>query len=52
MRRLVDERQAPGTYRMRWDGRNDFGGRLTSGVYLYRINAGDFVAEKKMVLLQ
>jgi hypothetical protein len=44
--------QAPGSYRVRWDGRNEAGVRLASGVYLYRLQAGEFIAEKKLLLMQ
>ena len=44
---LVDERKAPGNYEVKFDGSN-----LPSGVYLYRLQAGDFVATKKLVLLK
>ena len=33
-----------------WDGRNDAGERVTSGVYFYRIQAGDFTAMRKLVV--
>jgi hypothetical protein len=51
VRTLVDEFQQPGEYRARWDGSNDRGQRATSGVYLYRLEAGDFVQVKKMLFL-
>ena len=41
---LVNERRAPGTYNVRWDA-----SRLPSGVYFYRLRAGDFVETRKMV---
>jgi len=37
----------PGYYQTTFDT-----GRLASGVYVYRIQAGDFVASKKLVLLK
>ncbi len=37
--RLVEGRQAPGEYRVRWDGRDAHGNRVPSGVYLYRFTA-------------
>jgi hypothetical protein len=41
-----------GTYQNVWDGRNEVGVRVGSGVYLYRLNAGTFTAMQKMTLLQ
>ena len=35
-----------------WDGRNEIGERVASGVYFYQIKAGDFVATKKFVMLK
>ena len=35
-----------------WNGRNDAGERVSSGVYFYQINARDFVATKKLVILK
>ncbi|MFQ6044341.1 MAG: T9SS type A sorting domain-containing protein, partial [Candidatus Poribacteria bacterium] len=33
-----------------WDGRNDFGERVSSGLYFYRLKAGNFTAVRKMVI--
>lgn len=49
---LVDEKQDAGFYAIRWDGRNDFGMQVSSGLYLYRLVAGSFVQIKKMVLVR
>ena len=35
-----------------WDGRNELGEQVTSGIYFYQIKAGDFVATKKFVMLK
>lgn len=42
---LVDERQNPGSYTVTFDA-----SKLPSGVYFYRLNAGNYTATKKMVL--
>jgi len=39
-------------YRVEWDGRNDEGRKVTSGMYFYRLNAGSFVRSHKMILLR
>ena len=51
VRTLVDGWREPGVYSESWDGRGDAGNALASGVYLYSIEAGNFVATRKMVLL-
>ena len=35
-----------------WDGRNDVGEAISSGIYFYQIVAGDFVAKRKMAILK
>jgi hypothetical protein len=49
---LVDERQTPGKKSVVWDGRNQFGKAVSSGVYVYQIRAGDYVKCRKMLLIQ
>ena len=49
---LVDETLTAGTYKTVWDGLDPNGMRVSSGVYLYRMQAGDFVATRSMTLLK
>lgn len=49
---LVNANQATGTYSVVWNGRNSSGQQVGSGIYLYRLQAKDFVAVKKMVMLK
>ena len=35
-----------------WDGRNEFGEQVASGVYFYHLSAGDFSATRKMLILK
>jgi YVTN family beta-propeller protein len=52
VRTLLDQKQGPGSYQIRWDGKDDLGAQMPSGVYLYCLRAGSFVQTNKMVLLQ
>ena len=52
VRFLVDEARVPGHYRATWDGRDDAGRAIASGVYLYRLRAGEAIDAGKMVLLE
>lgn len=44
---LVNEKLSPGNYKVQFDGSN-----LSSGVYLFRIESGDFVETKRMLLVK
>jgi len=52
IRTLVKKLQLPGTYQVVWDGKDDKGNPVASGVYMYQIKAGDFVKARKMVLMR
>jgi flagellar hook assembly protein FlgD len=52
VRTLVDEEKGPGYYTVTWDGRNEEGNEVPSGVYFYRIEANDFRATRRMVLMK
>ncbi len=48
---LIDETQTPGNKRATWDVRDRAGAQALSGVYFYRLRAGNFVATKKMLIM-
>ncbi len=52
VRSLISEEKSAGSYNILWDGKNNYGSRVSSGVYLYTIHAGDFYQSKKMLLLK
>jgi len=49
---LVDDNLAPGNYKVTWNGEDNRGQKVSSGVYLYRLETPSFQATKKMVLLK
>lgn len=49
---LVDEKLTPGLKEVEWDGVNDKGFEVASGIYFYKISADDFSDIKKMVMLK
>ncbi len=49
---LLDENQKSGNHRLQWDGTNNSGLKVTSGVYYYRIDAGDKRVVKSMLLIK
>ncbi|MEW5795279.1 MAG: FlgD immunoglobulin-like domain containing protein [Candidatus Zixiibacteriota bacterium] len=52
VRVLVDEPRAAGVHRVEWDGLNQSGDRVATGIYLYRLRAGEHLETKKMMLLK
>jgi subtilisin family serine protease len=49
---IIDKDCDPGVHSIMWDGRNIAGEEASSGVYFYRINAGNFSDTKKMLILK
>ena len=49
---IKEEIQYAGIYRAFWDGRNDAGNRLSSGVFIIKLEAGKFIDSKKIVLMR
>jgi hypothetical protein len=52
VRRLVNASQPAGSYSITWAGRDESDRRVASGVYFYRLTAGDRTLTRKMVLLK
>ncbi len=52
VRTLVDEMKQAGSYRIEWNGHDEAGKPVSTGVYLYRFSAGDVMQTKKMLLLK
>ena len=52
VRTLADEQQEVGYYTVPWDGRDDRGVGVATGLYFYRIQAGTYTKTMKMLLLK
>jgi hypothetical protein len=52
VRTLFDAVQTPGEKRVTWEGTNDRGNLVASGVYFYRLQAPGFTRTRKMILLK
>jgi len=52
VRSLVDRAVPPGAYRVKWDGKNDRGDPVASGVYFCRLTAGNRTLTRKAMLLR
>ena len=52
VRTLVSQKQNAGTKSYQWNATNDLGQSVSAGMYIYTIQAGDFIQSKKIVLLK
>jgi hypothetical protein len=51
VRILVDKKQPTGIYSVQWDGKDESGRNVSSGIYLYRLQTNEFVKVRKLTLL-
>jgi hypothetical protein len=49
---LADGEKEQGSYMVHWDGKSDRGMPVSSGIYLYRLNAGQHTSTKKMLIVR
>ena len=49
---LIDEEKHSGYHSVKWDGTNNYGQKVASGIYLYRLQTESFTEVKKMILLK
>jgi hypothetical protein len=52
VRTLFSGAQSTGDYAITWDGTNDNGGHVASGVYFYRLRTGEYNAVRKLVMIR
>ena len=52
VRLLVDNNRTRGRHQAYWDGKNNVGHPVASGVYIYKLQIADFVESKRMVLMK
>ena len=52
IRTLVHGAYAPGSHRVRWDGRDNAGHSVGTGLYIYRLEGPEFVFSRRMVLVR
>jgi len=49
---LVNGMQSAGSYSATWNGKDGIGQTVSSGMYIYKMTAGDYVGIKKMVFMK
>jgi hypothetical protein len=49
---LVNERQSAGAYILTWNGKDDDGNQMSSGIYFYRLSAEGFTQTRRMMLMK
>ncbi|MGA7720279.1 MAG: right-handed parallel beta-helix repeat-containing protein [Ignavibacteriaceae bacterium] len=49
---LINSEHQPGYYSIQWNGDNNYGHSVASGIYIYRVTAGQYAKSMKMMLLK
>ena len=49
---LVNQEQTSGVYEVNWNGDDKLGNKVSTGIYFYKIDAGNFIQTKKMMLIK
>jgi hypothetical protein len=49
---LVDKKQSPGVYNVKWDGKTKNGEYLSTGVYFYQLTTDDFATTRKLIFVR
>jgi len=49
---LADREMSPGNYTVTWNADDNYGKKVSTGIYLYSINAGKFAQTRKMILMK
>ena len=52
MRTLLEGKRAAGSYQVEWDGRDEEGREVSSGLYLYRLQVGEVQQSRRLLLLR
>jgi flagellar hook assembly protein FlgD len=52
VRTLLSQEVKAGRHSVEWKGDNNYGSKVSSGTYIYRISAGEYMQAKKMILLK
>jgi len=52
IRTLSNTVQSPGSYLVQWDGKDDLGTAVSSGIYIYRLQVNQMITSRKMLLIR